>query len=63
MSTNAKMKRNLTTVKEILEANPFLTHGWLRHQLFYRETNGLDRCVLQIGRKLLIDVASEQQPD
>ena len=63
MSTNAKMKRNLATVKEILEANPFLTHGWLRHHLFYRETNGLEHCVLSIGRKLLIDVNSEQQSD
>jgi len=56
MSTHAKLKRNLATVKEVLAANPYLTHGWLRHQLFNRHENGLDRCVFPIGRKLLIDV-------
>ena len=56
MITNARLKRNLATVKELLDANPCLTNGWLRHKLFHRQTNGLEQCVLQIGRKLLIDV-------
>jgi len=61
MSPNAKLKRKLATVKELLDANPYMTNGWLRQQLFHRETNGLDACVLQMGRKLLIDVDEFEQ--
>jgi len=61
MSPNAKLKRKLATVKELLDANPYMTNGWLRQQWFHRETNGLDACVLQMGRKLLIDVDEFEQ--
>ncbi len=56
MNTDAKLSRRLVTVKDILTANPCLTNGWLREQLFFRDRNGLANCVVQIGRKLLIDI-------
>lgn len=56
MNKDAKLSRRLVTVKDILAANPCLTHGWLREQLFFRTQNGLDRCVVKLGRKLLIDL-------
>ena len=33
------------------------TEGALRWQLFNREQNGLDRAVVRVGRRLLIDEA------
>ena len=32
--------------------------GGLRHLAFYRKTNGFNRCVKQVGRRLLIDEAA-----
>ncbi len=61
MNFDAKLSRRLVTVKDILAANPCLTHGWLREQLFFRDRNGLDECVVQIGRKLLIDMDAFEQ--
>jgi len=55
-NNEAQLSRRLVTVREMLEANPFLTNGWLRDQLFRREQNRLAECVVQCGRKLLIDV-------
>jgi len=31
-----------------------LSHGAIRHILFYRRTNGFQKCVRKIGRKLMI---------
>ncbi len=61
MNTDAKLSRRLVTVKDILAANPCLTHGWLREQLFFRDRNGLAACVVQLGRKLLIDIDAFEQ--
>lgn len=61
MNSDAKISRRFVTVKDILEANPFLTHGWLREQLFFRDRNGLAACVVQLGRKLLIDIDAFEQ--
>lgn len=61
MNPDAKLSRRLVTVRELLAANPCLTHGWLREQLFFRRDNGLDHCVVQLGRKLLIDLDAFEQ--
>ena len=61
MNPDAKLSRRLVTVKDILDANPCLTHGWLREQLFFRQQNGLAECVVQLGRKLLIDLDAFEQ--
>ena len=61
MNPEAKISRRLVTVKDILAANPCLTHGWLREQLFFRQENGLAKCVVRLGRKLLIDLDAFEQ--
>ena len=46
--------KNWKTVKKIAEDNPAFSEASLRYHLFHRETNGLNKYVRQIGRKLLI---------
>ncbi len=43
------------TVHQIVKKYPAFTVGALRWALFHRTTNGLDRAVIQRGRRLLID--------
>lgn len=49
----------LYTINQFIEKYPVFTEGGLRHNLFYRATNGLDDCeaVIKVGRKVLIDEA------
>jgi len=49
-------KRHLLTVKQFCQENPAFTEGGLRWLLFNRQDNGLDRAVLKVGRRVLIDV-------
>ena len=48
---------NLKTPKQIVDSCPGLTMGGLRMLLFHSRTNGLEGCVVRLGRKLLIDEA------
>ena len=49
--------RSLRTVRQLCEQYPHLfTEGSLRWLIFQRKTNGFDRCVLYIGRRLYIDI-------
>lgn len=48
---------DLRTVRQIAEANPGAwTEASLRWLLFNRNENGLDRAVVKVGRKILIDI-------
>lgn len=47
--------RNWKTVKQLAEGNPAFSEASLRYHLFHRHTNGLNKYVRQIGRKILID--------
>ncbi len=47
--------RRLHTVRQFCQAHPAFTPGSLRWLLFHRQTNGLERAVVHIGRRLLID--------
>lgn len=49
---------NLKTPKQIVECCPGMTMGGLRMLLFHSRTNGLEPCVVRLGRKLLIDEAA-----
>jgi hypothetical protein len=46
----------LLTVQQFAQAHPAFTHGGLRWLLFHRQQNGLERAVVKVGRKVLIDV-------
>src|ERR1700688_1161176 len=50
--------RNLKTPRQIIESCPALTMGGLRMLLFHSRTNGLEACVVRLGRKLVIDEAA-----
>lgn len=54
INTSPKTK-NWKTVKQIAKDNPAFSEASLRYHLFHRETNGLNKYVRQIGRKLLLD--------
>lgn len=45
----------LRTVKQLLTTHTYLNKGGLRWALFHRETNGLNKYVMNMGRRLLID--------
>ena len=46
----------LLTVKQFCHEYPAFTHGGVRWLLFHREENGLERAVVKVGRRVLIDV-------
>lgn len=43
------------TVPDTAKKYPAFTEGGLRWLLFNRESNGFARCVVRIGRRVLID--------
>ena len=47
----------LLTVKQLADASPAFTEASLRWQIFNSTTNGLDRALVKVGRRVLIDVA------
>ena len=54
--------QSLKTVRQLCEEYPHLfSEGSLRWLIFRRETNGFDRCVLHVGRRLYIDVEALRQ--
>jgi hypothetical protein len=44
------------TVRQLTEQYPAFSMGGIRWLLFHRQENGLDRAVLKVGRRVLIDV-------
>jgi hypothetical protein len=50
--------RELLSVPDVCARYPALRLGGLRWQLFRRRENGLDRAVVRVGRRLLIDAAA-----
>ena len=48
--------QHLKTVRQLCDEFPHLfTEGSLRWWIFRRTTNGFDRCIVRIGRRLYID--------
>ncbi len=47
--------RQFRTVEQLAHPYSCFTIGALRWQLFNRKRNGLDRAVVRVGRRLLID--------
>ncbi len=45
----------LLTVQQFAEKHKGFTLGGLRWLLFHRDTNGLSRAVVRVGRKILLD--------
>ena len=45
----------LLTVEQFIQRHAWATRGGLRGLLFNRANNGLDRAVVRLGRKLLLD--------
>lgn len=54
-SNSTPLVAQLFTVKQLAQKYPAFSEGSLRYLLFNRERNGLDRAVIQIGRRVLID--------
>jgi hypothetical protein len=50
-----KSQRRLHTVRQFCQAPPAFTLGGMRWFLFHRQTNGLERAVVKVGRRILID--------
>jgi len=55
MSDKQNTTRTLLTVKQFSEKHPSFSEGSLRHIIFYAETNGFQKCIRRIGRKVLLD--------
>ena len=47
--------RRLYTINQIVTLYPALTVGGLRDCIFYNKNGFEDRCVIRIGRKVMID--------
>ncbi len=47
---------NLVTVTQLAEKSPAFTEASIRWKIFQAENNGLDRALVKVGRRVLIDV-------
>ena len=54
--TQALSRPTLLTVKQFCQQHPAFSQGGLRWLLFHRQANGLDRAIVKVGRRVLIDV-------
>ena len=45
----------LRTIRQTAERNPAFTEGALRWHVFNSKQNGLDRAIVRVGRRVLID--------
>jgi hypothetical protein len=45
---------NVLTVKQFCAKHPFITEGGMRHKLNLRQWNGLDKCIANGTRRILI---------
>lgn len=48
--------RRLVTVDQFCADNPAFSKGSMRWLLFQRDSNGLHRAIVKVGRRVLIDV-------
>jgi hypothetical protein len=54
-STSSSPQKRYLTIRQAAQAYPALTESSLRWLRFNGDANGFNRCVLAVGRKLLID--------
>ena len=47
---------NLVTVKQLSASSPAFSEASIRWMIFCAERNGLDRALVKVGRRILIDV-------
>lgn len=47
--------QNLRTLRQLAAANPAFSEAALRWHVFNATSNGLDRAIIRLGRKVLID--------
>jgi hypothetical protein len=57
MDTNNSFTTYLT-VRQFSEKHPAFTQGVLRYIIFNEKTNGFDRCIKRLGRKILLEEAA-----
>ena len=55
---NVQTVPTLVSVDEFVKRHSWATRGGMRQLLFNRASNGLDRAVVRLGRKLLLDEAA-----
>ncbi|MCZ2099472.1 MAG: DNA-binding protein [Anaerolineae bacterium] len=51
------ISERLRTLRQLAERNPAFTEGALRWHVFNAKSNGLDRAIVRVGRRVLIDEA------
>jgi len=51
-----KPNRRFATVNQTSEIYPAFTVSSLRYLIFNRKTNGFDKCIYRVNRKILIDL-------
>ena len=54
--TQALSRPTLMSVKQFCQHHPAFSQGGLRWLLFHRQANGLERAIVKVGRRVLIDV-------
>lgn len=51
-----KSRRRLGNVKQAVEENPHYTESAIRNLIYRAESNGLDKYIFRVGRKVLLDL-------
>ena len=56
MQQDTTNNRELVTVLQFVKLYPAFTQGGLRWMIFNAKSNGLNKAILKLGRRVLIDV-------
>jgi hypothetical protein len=52
---------DFVTIRQLTTSNPAFTEGGIRALIFRSKSNGFDRCIRRIGRKILISKSAFSQ--
>ena len=54
MEQTSTLQTNYFTVKQFAQEKGFISQAGLRYLIFHADTNGLDKVIKRIGKKVLI---------
>lgn len=55
MVKETSTERSLLTVRQLSQKHQAFPEGGIRYNVFHAHTNGFNKCIRRIGRKVLID--------
>ena len=51
-----RLCERLRTIRQLADATSAISEATIRWWIFHAETNGLDKCIVRVGRRVYIDI-------